>query len=895
MSWLISIYRPQYMSPGNSQNGPSLIGWLLSKMISEELQEEFFGDLEEVYQDRLFNKSKAHARLMHYIDGIHLLIGFSSSTTHKTRHPMTFMLKHHLLTFRRNALRNKVFTIVNLLSLAIGMGICLVIYQYIQFERSCDSFHSNSPNIYRLKRDDLKSGRITGSILHNHALGPKISEEIPEIQNMVRVRSHGGSALVVTNPATQQPLKETRILSVDPAFLTVFDFPLNVGNAESALIDDKSVVISEAVANKHFGFENPIGKTLTMRGGVTNGDFIVSAVLAPIPANSHLQFDMLLPLTDELSQYRYRSLDGWTARDFAIYLSLDHSADISRLAPKINAVIQKHSPKKETPDISSQALTDIHLGPEFSGDPAIGNGSQRDVTLFSIIAAFILLIAWVNYINLTTAHAMHRAKEVGIRKSVGAFKRQLISQFMFESVLLNLIAVALAIAIAWMALPLLGSIIGKTLTLNLLQQPLFWLQILLIIGFGSLISGLYPAFVLSAYKPISMLKGSNTLPRHSQGLRKGLITFQFIVSLLLISGTYLVNDQITFMKQQELGTDMEKIVIIESHRTKQRWPDHRMSQETFKTELKKSSGISAAAGSGRVPGRGFNMRAGVRRLGEQREVSHFGNMIYADRDFIETYGFEYLVRDTVSAADYEGRKVTVINEESVRAYGFDSPSNALNQKLIFARDTFVIKGVLKNFHWHSLKGEHHPYLFLVRPGGRTYFSISMNLSNVQKTMSFIEETHAEIFPDNPFEYFFLDEDFNRQYQSDLQFGRLFGAFSTLAIFIACIGLFALVSFSANLRIKEMGIRKVLGAQTGHLMMLLSREYLLLLLVAIILTSPLALYFGRLWLENYAFQISIGADLILIPALALVFISILTVTYRTYLTARTNPVKALKNE
>ncbi|GAB5527783.1 MAG: ABC transporter permease [Roseivirga sp.] len=883
------------MSRGKSQKGPSFIAWLLSKIIPEALQEEFLGDLEEIYQHRLLNKSRAYARLMYSVDALHLLIGFGSYRTVKKQKSMSFMFKHHLLTFRRNALRNKSFTLINLLSLATGMGVCLIIYQYIHFEQSYDTFHSNSQNIYRLKRDDLKSGRQTGSILHNHALGPKIIEAVPEIQHMVRVRSHGGGALVVTNPATQQPLKETGILSVDPGFLQIFDFPLSLGDAESALTDDKSVVISEAIASRHFGSENPIGKTLTMRGGVTNGDFIVRGVLSPVPANSHLQFDMLLPLNNELSQYRYTSRDGWTGRDFATYMYIDHSLNFTRLASKINAVIEKHSPRKETPEISFQALTDIHLGPEFSGDPAIGNGSQRDVRLFSIISAFILLIAWVNYINLTTARAMHRAKEVGIRKSVGAFRRQLIGQFMFESVLLNLISAALAIGMAHMALPLLGNVIGKSLNLSLLLHPFFWLCVLLIIIFGSFVSGLYPAFVLSAYKPISMLKGNRALPRHSQGLRKGLITFQFLISLLLISGTYLVNDQITFMKQQELGTDMEKMVIIESHRTKQRWPDHRISQETFKTELKKSAGISAAAGSGRVPGRGFNIRADVRRPGEQPEVSHSGNMIYADRDFVETYGFRFLVRDSLSTADYEGRKVTIINEEAVSTFGFNSPAEALNQKLIFARDTFIIKGVLENFHWHSLKAEHSPYLFLVRPGGRTYFSISINLSNIQETMAFIKETHAEIFPDNPFEFFFLDEDFNRQYQSDLQFGRIFGAFSTLAIFIACIGLFALVSFSATLRIKEIGIRKVLGARTGHLMILLSQEYVRLLLIAITLATPITLYFGRQWLENYAFQTPTGADLILLPAMALVVISIITVTHRTFTTARANPVKALKND
>lgn len=883
------------MSSNQPRKGPFVIGWLLSKTISEELQEEFFGDLEETYQDRLLNQGKAYGRLMYWVDALYLMIGFGSFNPHKTRNRMQFMLKHYLLTFRRNTLRNKTFALINLLSLSIGMGVCLVIYQYIRFERSYDIFHDNAQNIYRLKRNDLKSGLRTGSILHNHALGPKISEEVPEIQEMIRVRSHYDGALVVTNQATMQPLKETGILSVDPAFLQTFDFPLNLGDAKTALTDDKSVVISQAMADRHFGSENPLGKALTLRGGVTNGDFIVKGVLSPIPANSHLQFDMLLPLNDELSQNRYRNLDGWTARDFSIYLDINRTTDLSELAGKINAVIQKHSPKEEVPDTDFQAVADIHLGPEFSSDPAVGNGSQQNVRLFTLIASLVLLIAWINYINLTTAHAMHRSKEVGIRKSLGAFRNQLISQFIFESFLFNLLSAALAIGIAYLALPLLGDTLGKTLTLDLPAQPLFWVWVTPIILLGSLVSGLYPTFMLSDFKPAGILRGNKTSQSHSLGLRKGLITFQFFISLLLISGTYLVTDQVSFMKEQELGTDIEKIVVIESHRTRQRWPDHRISQQTFKTELKKYSSISAVAGSGRVPGRGFNMRAQVTRLNEPAETSRFGDMIYADQDFIETYGLQYLVKDSISTADYEGRKVTVINEEAAKAYGFKSPAEALNQRLVFARDTFVIKGVLKNFHWHSLKAEHTPYLFLVRPGGRTYFSVNLNLSNIRETMNFIEETHSVVFPDNPFEYFFLDEDFNRQYQSDLQFGRLFGAFSAFAIFIACIGLFALVSFSATLRIKEIGIRKVLGARIGSLMILLSREYLTLLLTAIVLAVPVVLYFGQRWLEDYAFQTSLGADLVLLPAITLLLISILTVTYRTYVTARANPVKALKNE
>lgn len=883
------------MSHSQRKKGPAFINWVFSRMVSNRLHEEFFGDLEEIYLDRLTNRGRLYAKFMYWVDATYLLIGFTCLKSSKTHNNSMGLYKHYLQIAGRNLFRNKVYALINQLSLAVGMGVCLVIYQYIRFEQRYDTFHGNADQIHRLKREDLNAGNSPGSILHPHALGPKIQEEVPEIEQMTRVRSHYNGLLIVTNPTKQKPFKETGLLHVDPAFLEIFDFPLSLGGKATALGNDRSVVISEAVASRHFGTENPLGKTLTMRGGAANGDFTVTGVLAPIPVTSHLQFEILFPIHEALIRSPYQNLNGWTARDFSVYAKLDKSADHIELSGKINSVIQKYSPKDEIPETSFQALTDIHLGPVYGGDPATGNGSKQDVRLFSIIAVFILIIAWINYINLSTGHAMQRSKEVGIRKSIGAFRKQLVSQFLVESFFINLLAAILAIGIAFITLPILNNIIGKTLALDVLKSSYFLIWALVIIILGSVLSGLYPAFILSGFKPLSMLKGSKNGQDWSLGLRKGLIIFQFLISLLLISGTYMVYNQITFMKQQELGTDMEKVVIIESHRTKQRWPDHRVSQETFKTELKKHASIAAVAGSGRVPGRGFNMRAGVRRLGETEEVSHFGNMIYADADFVETYGFEYLVQDSITSAAYEGRKVTVINEEAVNAYGFTSPADALNKKLVFARDTFVIKGVLKNFHWHSLREVHSPYLFLVRPGGRTYFSVKMNLTNIAETLAFMEQTHDAVFPDNPFGYFFLDEDFNRQYQADLQFGNLFGAFSALAIFIACIGLFALVSFSAAMRIKEIGIRKVLGASISQLMALLSRQYLLLLLIAIVLAIPLVLYFGRHWLENYAFQSTLGPDLILIPAIALLLISAVTVACRTYATARANPVKALRSE
>jgi putative ABC transport system permease protein len=441
-------------------------------------------------------------------------------------------------------------------------------------------------------------------------------------------------------------------------------------------------------------------------------------------------------------------------------------------------------------------------------------------------------------------------------------------------------------------LPVLNGIIGKEFGLSMLQDPMFWICFSAIILLGSLLSGLYPAFVLSSIKPISML-GSNKSPGiGSVNLRRGLIVFQFLTSLLLIAGTYLVYRQTTFMKNHELNIDIEKIIVLRTQQVNLDEKEATDNLQLFRNEIINHHSISAITSSRITPGQfGVNSY----RASEQSENSTpYTRSISAGLYFPETYGLKFIAGNTFTEDGQEGK--AIINEASLRAFGFKSPENAIHQKLFIGDKQITIVGVVENFDWHSVKESHTPYVIeLSDLRSHPYISVRMNTTNIPEQLAHLEAAFHSFFPDQPFDYFFADEAFNRQYQSEVQFGKIFSSFTTLAVFIACIGLFALASYSATLRVKEFGIRKILGASTGNLMMLLSREYLALISISIILSIPAILYLAKIWLENYALRIDIGIDLFIIPALILVFVSFLTVSHRTYSTAKTNPAESLRKE
>ena len=687
----------------------------------------------------------------------------------------------------------------------------------------------------------------------------------------------------------------------------MFNFPLKWGERETVLNDKNNVVITAQMAMKYFGDTNPVGKQLRVSGGTLSGDFTVSGVLEYLPVNSHLQFDFLMPMKFVLEEWRlYKEVDseGWKLPEFVTYVQLNRGADLQQVSKKLDQLTLLHmgeflGQSTSKVAVALQPIADIHLYSNFPHDPASNNGKVQDIHFFALIAIFILLMAWVNYINLATAQAMQRAKEVGVRKSIGALRKQLISQFIIESSLLNAIAAVLAIAIAFLLLPLLNTIIGKEIQFSLLQSSEFWAWFVGAVLLGSLLSGLYPAFILSSFKPVSVFNSGSISQRGGFSLRKSLIVFQFLMSVLLISGTYLVHKQILFMKNKDLGIDMEEILVVQGPRVfLENLPEGEQEvtqYKAFKEELASYHAVSAITCASSVPSKGYLYTEGFRKSGQQLVQNKEANVLLVDTDFTETYGMEFLAKAPYEKEIVPDEKV-IINEEALKVFALGSPEEALHKVLVNSYgDTAEIVGVVKNVHWSSLREAHSPHLYILNNSYGAYFSVKVKLSNIQETLSNIESAYHAIFPNDPFDYSFLDDDFNRQYQADLQFGNLFSAFSILAIFIACLGLFALVSYSATLKVKEIGIRKVLGASVGNLMVLLSREYLMLLVLANILAVPAILYWGRSWLDHYAFRIEFGLEFLLVPALVLFVISLLTVGYRTYAAARANPVKSLRKE
>jgi len=815
------------------------------------------------------------------------------------------MFKHYITVAFRNFFRNKIYSLINILGLAVGMGVCILIYQYVQFESSYDKFHSNAAGIYRVTTKMIRNGEFSGiTIGSGHALGSRGKENIPEIKDFVRIHPQDGNE-IVTNPENDKHFKENNLLFVDSNFLQMFSFPLLRGNIESALDKKYNVVISAQTAIKYFGDNDPVGKTLIIKGGRAAGNFLVTGVLKTLPTNSHLQFDMLLSTEILLEDEQYKGSLGWGWTNFTTYINVGKTVNLNILSEKYGQVITTYASDilerfNLEYEIDFQPVVDIHLkSSHLKGDLSKNNGDIQDVQFFSIIAIFILIIAYVNYINLSTGQAIKRAKEVGVRKSIGAQRRQLIFQFMTESALINLIASILSVGIAYSMMYLLNDILGQELKFDVLQNPKFWLFFLVVTAFGSILSGLYGAFVMSSYKPLSALKSLDITPKRGFSLRNGLIVFQFFIATTLISGTYLVYEQIAFMKSRDLGINLEQVLVLNGPSVALTEENQQSKLEIFKSKLNGHHSISRVSGSGSVPSKDFNWGTSIHKLGGVSNVQNEpGYIVFADADFNKVYDFKFLAGSSFEKKMLNQGNKTIINEEAVRAFGLDSPEEALNEELVIQgdpNDTLQVIGVLKNFHWNSLNNAQVPRLFMLDNEYSPYISLKVSPKNIGESLKYIESTYHSVFPDDPFDYFFLDDEFDRQYQSDTQFGSLFSAFSILAIFISCLGLFALVSFSTTLRIKEIGVRKILGASIGNLMLLLSRQYIVLLFIANVIAIPAIVYWSSSWLDNYAFKIGIGIELFLIPGLLLIVISLVTVSYRTYVAASANPLESLRSE
>lgn len=805
------------------------------------------------------------------------------------------MLRNYLTSAWRNFSRHKAFSAINLFGLTMGITACLLIVQYVYHERSYDQFHENKNDVYRVAQDRYNKGELTTQWAAGcAAVGHALKESFPEVMAASTVRAISG-----TMSYGDIHFREENMYMVMPDFFKMFSLNILQGDPVEKFDEPFQAMISASTAKKYFGDENPIGKTIHLN---ERNDFSIMGVFEDLPENTHMKFDWLFSYQTYVNWVGDQVLTAWQWDGFYTYIQLQEGTDQVAFEQKIPALVEERAGEALREydagmEFYLQPITDIHLTSDLMMEME-ANGNGQYVKFLAIIAIFILIIAWVNYINLSTAKSTERAREVGIRKVMGSFRSQLMRQFLFESLVTNLFAAAVAIGLTYLFLPFFNSLTGQALTMSLYNSPIFWLIFLGTILLGSMLSGLYPAFVLASFQPATVLKGSYASSGQGIILRKLLVGFQFAISLLLIAGTLTVYQQLSFMRNQDLGVDIDQTLVLKAPNISDSTYTEKLS--ALKTELARPASIKYVTASTSVPGRKAQWNAGgVRRLGEPPSAGNQYRIIGVDYDFIEAYGLEILAGRSFDESFGTDEGSVVFNESATKLMGFQTIEEALDEYIYFWGDTFKIAGVLSDYHHQSLKVAPDPLIFRLIPTSRSFYSVKIQTgdtdANLTQTMAHIEQTWKRFFAGSPMEYFFLDTYFDEQYKNDRHFGKAFAGFALLALIVACLGLFGLSAYSAIQRTKEVGIRKVLGASVMQVVGLLIQEILVLIVLAAIIALPIAWLGLNTWLMDYAYRISLGWVLFVLPVLSLLFIAILTVSYQTLKTARINPVKALRHE
>lgn len=822
------------------------------------------------------------------------------------------MLRNYFKIAWRNLTKNKIYSLVNIFGLALGMAACFFVFQYVHFESGYDRFNAHATNIYRVPISYSGSFANVPMTAANHpATGPAMKKEFPEVVDftrMVNISLFMNASTITYKEGNAAPVtfNEAGIYLADSSFFHVFSYPLIKGNKNTCLAEPRTIVISESTARKYFGKKDPMGQTLILNGEMP---MKVSAIMRDVPENSHIKFDMLISFSTTGPEW---GNDNWAWPEFYNYVLLAPGTDPKKVEAKFPAFIEKHLGEiQKSLNFKSyfylQPITDIHLKSNYLKEPE-ANGSEKEVYFLSIIGVFILLIAWINYINLSTAKSMERAKEVGIRKVSGAIKLQLIIQFLLESFIINILALLVAILFIAVCMPLFNYFIGKNIsagffTSGLGSTPSFWLSAITIFAAGALLVGTYPAFILSSFKPVKVLKGFAIKANAGISLRKILVSFQFILSIALIAATIIVFTQLSYMRNGNLGYKKDQVLVIKSPAIFDSTIASRYKH--FKSEILAMPFVTNATATSDIPGDMIRYRNSVRRSDQDKQSNFTTYLIEADNNFFSTYNIEILAgenfRPTDSSDIGPNAEVKVlINEEVVKALGYKSAKDAVNKAIIFRLGPNDLRsrviGVVKNYHQRSLKEQYDPILYYYPSyAGWKYVSVNVSVADLNKNLSRIESVFKESFPGNPFEHFFLDEFFNRQYQADQRLGNVFGLFAVLAIIVACLGLLGLSSFVIKIRTKEIGIRKVLGASVSGILILISKDFVKLVLLAAVIAIPIVYWAASEWLKNYAFHISLKWFMFIVPPLALLTIALLTICLQSLRTALTNPVKSLRTE
>ncbi len=819
------------------------------------------------------------------------------------------MLQNYLTIALRNFWRRKAYSTINVLGLAVGMACCILIILYVRHEISYDRFFANADRTYRIALERKYPGRETFYAVTPHSISTVAAQEIPDIQEVTRLFGGFGDTPIRYQ---NQTFNEHNVINADSNMFRVFSLPLVKGNRETVLQKPNSVVMTESTAKRYFGAENPIGKIIRFPGDGPNnpGDMIVTGVCADIPENSHLKADMII----SVSTFPFIRQDSYASFDAYAYVLLKEGATPKAVEAKLPAIVEKYAGGEierrlgvKFKDYQAagngyiyflQKLTDIHLRSHLDGELK-PNGNITYVYILSCIAVFIVLIASINFMNLATARSVERAREVGIRKTFGSLRGQIAAQFLTEAAIISMAALVAAVVLVELALPAFNNLTDKHLALGVWNEP--WI-LLLLFGFAlvvGLLAGVYPAVVLSSFEPVTVLKGKFRATSGGIWLRNGLVVFQFTISVILIAGTIVVNNQLAFIQNKNLGFTKDWTIVVKNSSTLQ------TRAEAFKQEVKRLPGVEGVAGANTLPGPGGFFFGFACQLEGSKEVLITRAMV-ADDDLIGVLGME-IKEGRGFAREFQDTASIMLNETAVQKLGLTNP---IGKRLVsgdlagnvLPRDTppmtLTVVGVVRDFHFQSLHDEITPLVLLsadfAAPTTNVY-AVRVKPEAVKGVLTDMERLWNTMGAVQPFSATFLDNDVAEFYKSEQTAGKIFGVFAGLAIFVACIGLLGLAAYTTSQRTKEIGIRKVLGASVVNIVTLLSRDFLKLVAISIVLAAPIAWWGMSKWLQDFAYRIELSVWFFVTAGAVALVIALATVSYQAIRAAIANPVNSLRSE
>jgi len=894
------------MKPDPPKGALKFLRWFCS----EDYLDEIEGNIVELF-NRQYRRSPGKAKRQFTWNVIRHLrpefikpFGLAKQTNSRA------MFRNYLKASTRNLLKHKFFSFISVTGLSIGLCACILIIQYVNAELGVDRFHTNLNNLYRVVNDRYQQGSLVQhSAMTYSGIGRAMKQEIPDVEAYCRVEPYRVEVISWSD----KKIADQRAIAVDASFLSMFTYTLLAGDPQTALQEPNSVIISEKMAREQMGVKDPqslLGQMLVF--DTDSLPYKITGISKDVSGNSQLHFDLLMSYISLYSKNGNNQSaiadHDFTQPFFWQYIQLKEGADHKTVERKFAALNTKYFPKAAASGIKEvfylQPLRKAYLYSDLEYE--IGKtGNYRIVWSLLVIALFILVLAWMNYINLSTARSLERAKEVGIRKVTGASRLQLIKQFLTEALLINTVAIIIAVLLTVLLQNGFNQLVNRELSIGMLfsKQTADTGVIILFVLFsvaGNFLSGFYPAFVLSAYNPLKVLKGKFTRSVSGVFLRKSLVTAQFAISMLLIIGSFVVYRQLRFMTRQSLGYNMEQMMILRKPVLSNPGAAFMTNVDGFINTIQQLAHVKGAAVSGRIPGEELGKINNVNRtdiaMNNQGTMTNIG----VDMRFINLYQMNLLAGRNFSPLDYNNDPAKVhtliINETALRQLAFQSPQEAVGKSVTAFNRTWDIIGVVADFHQKSLKSGIEPMLLLPTLQGQySRFSVKVDPQQLPATLEAIQKAYAKYFPGNVFDYYFLDEKFNRQYSNDYLFGKVFGLFAGLAILIAGLGLSGLSLLTSTQRTKEIGIRKVLGASVTGIVLLLSKDFIKLVLLAIIIASPAAWYIMHLWLQDFAYRVNISWWIFASAGLLSLIIALLVIGFQTVRSAIANPANSLRTE